>query len=257
MWVAALYDKFKKERIQPSIDLLNRVEIKECKNIIDIGCGSGMSTLPLRERFPEARIVGVDLSENMLGQAKKMLGDVEWIKRDCGKKLEDLGTFDLAFSNAFLQWLPNQEEFICNTRELLTANGILAIQVPSFEEMEISNIIKDTAREFDETKELFCNMDQTNYMNYTIGEYYDMFSRYYSDIEIWQTNYVHQMKDHASILEFVKGTALVPYLERLDHKQVEKFMEMLYSKTKQHYVESENKTVLFEFKRIFIIARNS
>lgn len=255
MWSADVYDKFRKERMQPSIDLLNRVNIGVCNRIIDIGCGSGMSTFPLRKRFRESEIIGVDLSESMLRQAKSLVEDVKWIRRDCSKKLNDLGTFDLVFSNAFLQWLHNQNEFIMNIKELLNDDGIFAIQIPAFEGMKISNIIKDTANEFDEKKELFCNINQSTCSNLDLNEYYDIFNRYYSDIDLWQTNYIHQMKDHASIIEFVKGTALIPYLERLNDKQKDDFIKMLYAKIKQHYVECENGTILFEFKRIFIIAK--
>ncbi len=255
MWSADEYDKFRKERIQPSIDLLNKVDIGECNKIIDIGCGSGMSTFTLRKRFRNSEIVGVDLSENMLKQAKSLVEDVTWIRRDCSKKLDDLGAFDLVFSNAFLQWLHNQNEFVMNTREMLNENGIFALQIPAFEEMMISQIIKNTAIEFDKEQVLFCNMDQSTCFNFSLKEYYDIFSKYYSNIEIWQTNYIHQMKDHASIIEFIKGTALIPYLEALNDKQADAFMKMLYTKTKQHYAESENGTILFEFKRIFIIAK--
>ena len=111
MWNANLYDTFGKERMQPSIDLANRID-KACIRILDVGCGSGMSTLALKNRFPEAEIIGVDLSAAMLENAKKLLPDVQWIQRDCSESLEDLGQFDLVFSNAFLQWLPDQEKFI-------------------------------------------------------------------------------------------------------------------------------------------------
>ena len=72
---------------------------------------------------------------------------------------------------------------------------------------------------------------------------------------MWQTNYIHQMKNHASIIEFVKGTALLPYLECLNEEQTADFMKMLYFKTKQQYDERKNGKILFEFKRIFIIAK--
>lgn len=98
-------------------------------------------------------------------------------------------------------------------------------------------------------------MEQSTCVNYSLKEYYDMFSRYYSDLEIWQTNYVHQIKDHDLIIEFLKGTALIPYLECLNEQQTDDFMKMLSIKTKQHYIASENGTVLFEFKRLFIIAK--
>lgn len=142
MWSADVYDKFRKERIQPSIDLLNRINIGKCNRIIDIGCGSGMSTFQLRKRFRDSGIIGVDLSENMLKQAKSLIENVTWIRRDCSKKLNDLGTFDLVFSNAFLQWLHNQNEFIMNTRELLNENGIFAIQIHKLLRIQQLNLIR-------------------------------------------------------------------------------------------------------------------
>ncbi len=254
MWNSEMYNKFEKERIMPSIDLLNKADIDTCSRIIDIGCGSGMSTLPLRKRFPKAEIIGVDLSENMLEAARNLIKDVTWIKRDCSKKLNDLGTFDLVFSNACLQWLPDQNEFIRNTKDLLSEKGIFAVQVPAFEEMEISRIIKETAEEFNKEKGVFHDIEESLCKNYSLREYYDMFTRYYSRVEIWQTHYIHQMKDHYSIIEFVKGTALLPYLERLTDKEAEEFLNRIYSKVKECYVKSKNSLVLFEFKRIFIIA---
>ncbi len=255
MWNSEIYNKFGKERLQPSIDLLNRVDINTCNRIIDIGCGSGMSTLPLRKRFPSSEIIGIDLSENMLESAKHLMEDVTWIKRDCSKKLNDLGAFDLVFSNAFLQWVDNQSEFIMNTKELLVENGVFAIQVPAFEEMEIAQIIKEMAAEFNKEKKVFNNMDQSLCYNYSLREYYDMFTRHYSKVEIWQTNYIHQMKDQHSIIEFIKGTALLPYLQRLNDTEAKDFLDRIYLKTKQSYPQSENGSVLFEFKRLFIIAR--
>jgi len=91
MWNADLYNKFGKERIQPSKDLATRIVINDCKRILDVGCGSGMSTYCLKERFPKAEIMGVDLSESMLNKACELVSDVNWIQRDCRKSLDDLG----------------------------------------------------------------------------------------------------------------------------------------------------------------------
>ncbi|MEA5085038.1 Trans-aconitate 2-methyltransferase [bioreactor metagenome] len=255
MWSADMYGKFEKERKQPSIDLLNKIDGGKFERIIDIGCGSGMSTLTLKKRFTESEIVGVDLSENMLDKARRSISGVTWMQRDCSRKLNDLGTFDLVFSNAFIQWIPNQEEFIKNTKELLNENGVFAIQIPYFEEMKVAKIIKEVSLEFDTNKALFGNLVTSTYFNYNFKEYYDMFSRYYSNIDIWKTNYIHQMKDCNAIVDFIKGTALLPYLECLDEKQTTLFIKKLYDKISECYVASENGTVLFEFKRLFIIAR--
>ena len=253
MWEANIYDKFEKERIQPSIDLVNRIERSSFQRIIDIGCGSGMSTLALRRRFMDANIVGVDLSRNMLNKAKEVLTDVQWIQYDCNESLEFLGTFDLIFSNAFLQWLPNQEKFICNSKKLLVKDGILSIQIPNFEDMKIAKIIKDTVHNYDSHHNLFVDA-KIRCFNHSLNEYYNMFSKYYSQVEVWQTNYIHQMQHSDEIIEFVKSTALLPYLEQLNDKQSNEFLDLLRRETAEHYQPSDNGRILFPFERIFIIA---
>lgn len=250
MWNANLYDAFNKERIQPSIDLANRID-KVCTRILDVGCGSGMSTLALKNRFPEAEIIGVDLSAAMLENAKKLLSDVQWIQRDCSESLEDLGQFDLVFSNAFLQWLPDQEKFIKNIRNCIKENGMLAMQIPNFENMRIAGIIRETAEDFDTNGSIFTNMNNTCY-NYPLTTYYNMMCRYYSDVEVWQTNYIHQMDSSDSIVEFVKGTALIPYLERLSESQEQEFIEQLNERIAEDYKPCDNGKVLFPFERIFV-----
>lgn len=255
MWNAQLYDKFIKERLQPSIDLANRID-KVCVRILDVGCGSGMSTLALRNRFPEAEIVGVDLSASMLDNAKKLLPDVKWIQRDCSKSLEDLGQFDLVFSNAFLQWLSEQENFIKNIQKCIKENGILALQIPNFETMMIANIIREVAKEFDTNGDIFTIMHDKCY-NHSLTTYYNMISRYYSNVEVWQTNYIHQMDRSDAVVEFVKSTALIPYLERLSELQEKEFLTQLKKRTAEYYKPCENGKVLFPFERIFVYGLNS
>ena len=158
------------------------------------------------------------------------------------------------FSNAFLQWIDKQEEFIKNTRKLLNKKGVFAIQIPSFENMGIAKIIKRTATEFDGYNQIFSNIEKTCF-NYTNEEYYNMFSRYYTDVEMWQTDYYHQMPNSDSIVNFVKSTALIPYLECLTEEQKDNFLNMLKKETAKDYKTSENGKVLFPFYRLFLIAK--
>ncbi len=254
MWDADLYNKFSKERMQPSKDLAERIVVEDCKRIVDIGCGSGMSTYCIKNRFPNAEITGIDLSESMLEKAKGLVEGVRWIQRDCGNSLEDLGKFDIVFSNAFLQWLDNQEKFIENTKTLLNKKGVLAIQVPTFSEMKIAKILEKAVETYEHKYSLFSDIPEKRF-HYTAEEYYNMFSRYYSDIEMWQTFYYHQMADSDGIVEFIRGTALRPYLERLTMQQGEEFLDMLKKETAIGYKASENGKVLFPFHRLFILAR--
>ncbi|MBP3888649.1 MAG: methyltransferase domain-containing protein [Cellulosilyticum sp.] len=250
-WNATLYNQFAKERIQPSIDLIHRLPEGSYNRILDVGCGSGMSTVALRSQFPQAKIAGVDLSEQMLEKAKELEIDVEWIQRDCSKTLEDLGQFDLVFSNAFLQWLPHQETFLAQTKAILAKDGILAMQVPNWEQMPIKDCIDEVVEQFEEFKEPIA----LNAHNYSMNHYYDMLVKQYQAVEIWQTNYTHIMEDYHAIIDFIKGAGIRPYLQRLDEVRQETFIKEFEKRLPKIYPIQADGKVLFIFKRILFIAK--
>ena len=68
-WNSELYLKFKAERTQPAHDLAARIPLRDARSILDIGCGPGNSTAAVAARYPGARVLGVDSSENMVAAA--------------------------------------------------------------------------------------------------------------------------------------------------------------------------------------------
>ncbi len=76
-WNSEQYLKFKNERTQPSTDLVNTIKLETPKRIIDIGCGPGNSTRALKNKYPEAEIIGADFSPNMIEKARKENPDME------------------------------------------------------------------------------------------------------------------------------------------------------------------------------------
>lgn len=249
-WNVELYHQYEKERLQPSIDLVNRIVSDSFKRIIDIGCGSGMSTLPLKKRFKQAEIVGADLSAAMLEKAKEMISDVTWLKRDCSKPMNDLGKFDLVFSNAALQWFKNQDVVIKNLSDILVSEGLLAIQIPYFSDMIISDCIDEAVQTYD--KSVFNGIEICNC--YAPGFYYDELTKWFRKVELWQTNYFHVMNDHQEIIKFCQSTGLRPYLERFVGNEKDEFLKRVLNGVKKRYPVQKNGCVLFEFKRMFFIA---
>lgn len=81
--------KFKNERTQPSVDLINRISYLDPQNILGIGCGSGNRTFALKNRFKNADIIGVDYSENMLEKAKISYPDMTFEKCNVPSGLEN------------------------------------------------------------------------------------------------------------------------------------------------------------------------
>lgn len=95
------------------------------------------------------------------------------------------------------------------------------MQIPNFEEMMIAGIIREAVKTFDRNSDIFADM-QYNCRNLSLENYYNMMTSCYSEVEVWQTNYIHQIDNSDAVVEFVKGTALIPYLERLKETQEKK-----------------------------------
>ncbi|MBN2202352.1 methyltransferase domain-containing protein, partial [bacterium] len=105
-WNPDAYMKFGSERTRPSIDLVGRINLTDPASIVDIGCGPGNSTQVLRERWPNARIIGLDSSPQMIEKARSTYPGEEWVLGDASDWTPE-EKFDLVFSNATLQWLPD------------------------------------------------------------------------------------------------------------------------------------------------------
>lgn len=250
MWDAEIYSHYGKERIQPSIDLTNQMKDKNFKRILDVGCGTGMSTACIFSIWKDAEIIGVDLSEEMLKKARKFMPSVSFSQRDCSKSLADMGNFDLIFSNAFLQWIPNQEEFIENSFEMLNAGGLFAAQIPLFDEMPANQCIIEAESILPDK---FNHIDDDKYVLHSALEYYDMLTNSTSKISMWITDYFHEMDSHKKVIDFLKGAALRPYIDRLNEKEQEIFMNEVLKNVEKAYPYQKKGKVLFPFKRLFLI----
>lgn len=94
----------------------------------------------------------------------------------------------------------------------MNEGAALAMQIPAFHQMTISYIVIDTAdrcfpKRFSAVRRV---------RNFSLQQYYDMFSRYFAQVTVWKTDYIHQFDNSDRIVEFVRGTALIPYMERLN-----------------------------------------
>lgn len=252
-WDPNLYMKYNKERIQPSIDLVTRINFDNPEKIIDIGCGPGNSTQLLVQRWPGSKIIGADNSAAMIEKAKKDYPDQEWLMFDAEKDKIDV-KFDIVFSNAALQWMSNQKEIIKSFFNLLKDSGLIAVQLPLFWEMPIG---KSIAKIEGNSKWTPMIKGVKALMTiHSLSYYYDCLSELSDSIDIWITNYMHIMKSHLSILEMMRSTALKPYLERLKYEEEKKeFEELVLKDIKSDYTQQKNGNVIFPFKRLFFIAK--
>ena len=251
-WNPEHYLKFRNERTQPSIDLVNRITPPFVpQNIIDIGCGPGNSIQVLLERWPQSKLVGIDNSLAMITKAKKDYPGQEWILSDVLSFTSNI-RFDLVFCSATIQWIPDHQYLFDKFFSLLSPCGIIAIQVPRFNIMTIGKIIQSVTSESrwksmtQECADLFTYHDSYYY--------YNLLSDKMKSIDMWETDYMHVLASHQEIIEWIESAGLKPYLNRIgDEADKHDFKQDILSGIKQHYSLQKNGKVLFPFKRLFFI----
>lgn len=251
-WNPEQYIKFINERTQPSIDLAKRIDTDDPKSIIDIGCGPGNSTAVLAKKFPSAHIIGADNSKNMVEKAKYQYPSLDFILFDAENDFPELKEkFDVVFSNACIQWVPNHRKLLTDMMSVLKDNGIMAVQIPMNRKEPIHQIINDIA-ESDKWKGKFS--EKRVFYTLAQSEYYDLLSEISSDFSMWETIYFHRMPSHESIIEWYRSTGLRPYLNKLSKQDAKDFEKDIYEELVKAYPVQKNGEIIFRFPRLFFTA---
>ena len=251
-WNPDLYLKFNRERIQPSIDLVSRIKFDSPSRIIDIGCGPGNSTQILVQRWPDSKIIGIDSSPAMIEKANKDYPDQNWKILDAEKD-EFQGTYDIIFSNATIQWIPDHAGLLKKFFHFLNKKGLIAIQIPQFYDMPLGKSIDKIAKDNRWNSATRGVTDSYTIHNYSY--YFDQLSLLSNEIDMWETDYMHIMDSHDSILEMIRSTGLKPYLDKLEARKDKKdFEAQILMEITNDYPLQKNGKVIFPFKRLFFIA---
>lgn len=249
-WNPDQYLKFSGERAQPAEDLLCRLDALQPSRVLDLGCGPGNSTSALVRHFPNAEILGVDASEEMLQKAKKDHPELRFQECFLPQGLDDLsGTYDLIFSNACIHWIPEQEALLKAVFEKLSAGGTLAVQIPYIQAAPFY-------------KRLYALVDESwpklqsvhNFYNLQPEDYYDVLSSFTNSFVFWQTTYFHVVSSPEGVIDWYKGSGLRPYLEKLSTEEQELFLSELLSLIKENYPVQKNGTVILKMPRLFFTA---
>ena len=72
-WSAKQYSAFENERTRPVRDLVAALPNENVGLAVDLGCGPANSTEVLAARYPDAELIGMDNSEDMIEAARKRL----------------------------------------------------------------------------------------------------------------------------------------------------------------------------------------
>lgn len=252
-WQAAQYVKFEDERTRPVRDLVAAIPnlpARAAQRVVDIGCGPGNSTEVLAARYAQADVLGLDSSQDMIDAARKRLPQFRFDVADIATWQD--GPFDVILANAVLQWLPEHETLYPRLVACLAAGGSLAVQTPDNLDEPAHCLMREVASDARWADKLK-GVERT--ARHGAAFYYPLLRETCSRVDIWRTIYYHPLAGGASaVVEWFKGSALRPFLAKLDDAEREAFLARYTDEIAKAYPALADGTVLLPFPRLFVVA---
>lgn len=247
-WNPERYHQFQKERFAPFDDLLQLVQRREGLHVIDLGCGTGELTRRLADALPGSDVLGLDSSPEML--AKAAAAARPGLRFELGTIEAAKGEWDLIFSNAALHWVNDHQTLIPRLFARLCPGGQLVVQLPSNYGHPTQTLIIETAREEPFAQAL--NGWERRIPVLTIDAYAELlYALGGADLIAFEKVYPHVLQDADALVDWVSGTALVPYFERFSEEMKQRFLERYRQKLRQRYPSSP---VFYGFRRTLFAA---
>ncbi len=250
-WDPALYNKFKKERFAPFVDLQKLINVKDGLKVIDLGCGTGELSRMLADSLPDSQLLGIDSSDEMLLESKNYEGsNVNFRKQKIEDAILEDASWDLVFSYSALQWVDHHRVLIPKLIQRVSKGGQLVMQMPSNHEHFTHVTIKELANTYPYNIALDGWARDTPVLS--IEEYTTMlYDGGGQSITVFEKIYPHVLEDANALADWTSGTALVPYLERLPKEMHDAFIEKYKEGLKRQYNMSP---VFYPFNRILMAA---
>lgn len=258
MWSPEQYARYSDERSRPFFDLLAQVRAEAPRHIADLGCGSGALTATLLQRWPGARVTGVDSSPEMLAQATPLAqpGRLAFVQADL-QSWTAPRPLDLLVSNAALQWVPDHERLLPRLAALIAPGGWLAVQLPGNFDQPSHTILNDLRRDPRWADRLAAGRgaaEQAALLRQTPAWYLERLCGLGFRVNAWETTYLHVLVGPDPVLEWVRGTALRPVLAALPEADRAKFEAEYGARLRVAYPAGPAGT-LFPFRRVFFAAQ--
>ncbi|GLY84946.1 trans-aconitate 2-methyltransferase [Actinoallomurus iriomotensis] len=259
IWNPHQYRAYSSHRARPFYELLARVDVEEPAYVVDLGCGPGERTADLAARWPNAVIEGIDSSEQMIAEARRLpldhspsgsgslafsVGDIDaWVPSR---------PVDVIFSNAAFQWVPGHQDLLARWVGALAPGGRLAFSMPGNFDQDSHRILRELC-ESPRWRDRLAGVNRHDVVS-TPAEYFRLLSDLGCEVDAWETTYIQVLHGDDPVLEWMKGTALRPAFDVLKREdEREEFVAELSARLREAYPPGPHGTI-FPFRRIFVVA---
>jgi trans-aconitate 2-methyltransferase len=255
VWDPTQYDRFREERSQPFFDLLNLVRPQPGMRVVDLGCGTGELTRKLHRHLGARETMGIDSSPTMLAESRAHAAEgLRFEKNEILEFTARAGEapWDLIFSNAALHWVPEHDRLLGSLTSLLAPGGQLAVQVPANHDHPSQTVAVLVAGEAPFREALGGYVRRSPVL--PPEEYALSLDRLgYREQHVRLQVYGHRLKSREEVVEWMKGTLLTDYRQRLS--------PALFSLFEERYRErllpglADSRPHFLPYKRILLWAK--
>lgn len=253
-WDPTQYNKFKDTRFLPFIDLSELIQPTSTSRAVDLGCGTGEQTAWLVEKLKTVRFIGIDSSAEMLEKAKSLGSDrLTFTRKTIEEFTTDEEPWDLIFSNAALQWSDDHAFLFPKLIAKLNTGGQFAVQMPCQAENILNKILSDLA----DSEPFKTQLNGWNRKSpvLSLDAYAQiMFDGGLGDLHLSQRVYPIVAHDIDTLFDFIAGSALIPYLERLTAVEQPVFTQAFKTAIAREFTHFP---ALYAFKRVLLYGRKA
>lgn len=269
-WDPQQYTVFADRRARPFRDLTARIRAADPKVVVDLGCGPGNMTRTLAERWPGARIIGLDSSADMVETARQMaagsgLDNLSFDQVDAQRWQPD-AEVDVVVSNAMLQWIPDHRQLVAGWLEALRPGAWFAVQVPGNFAAPSHLTIAEMSRRPEFTGALHGVMERESV--YTTHEYLQTLITAGFEADVWETTYSQPLTGNDPVYDWVRGAALRPSLQRLEaadrrdgtnlqERYIEEYRRIMRESYQTYTTPEGVRLTDYPFRRIFMVGVKS
>jgi trans-aconitate 2-methyltransferase len=258
-WDPQQYNRFAGERARPFQELVARIPTGQAVAVVDLGCGPGTMTAALAERWPDAAVLGIDSSPDMIAAASALqTPQLRFQLGDAGAWRPQRDSVDVIVANASLQWVTDHLALLPVWAAALDLGGTLAFQVPLPIDLPFAEIAAAPR--------------WAPRMGYALGGtgprsaspvqapevYVGTLAAAGLSVDAWQTTYYHLLPGDDPVLEWFSGTGLRPYLDALagSPPDLADFRAEVGARLRDQYPRRPFGTIL-PFPRLFVVAQRA
>lgn len=250
-WDPERYLTFADERGRPFVELLARIGSESPHSVLDVGCGPGNLTAILRQRWPGARVRGIDSSAEMIARARTDHPGLAFAVQDVREYVDSPTPVDVLISNAALQWVPGHLDLISGLVAAVRPGGWLAFQVPGNFDEPSHTIRRELAAEPPYAE---ATRDVDRPAAYDAATYLHVLQQLDCTVDAWETTYLHVLTGSDPVFTWVSATGARPTLEALGPQLRLAFEEEFRARLRAAYPDDGHGVVL-RFRRVFVVAR--